>query len=127
MITLSEAARDQLDGYFADKDKTPIRVFLAGGCCGPKLSLALDEPRDGDETVEALGYTLLAEKELLTAAGQITIDAGEYGFSVESANQLGGGGGGGCGGGCGSGDSGAGAGGGCGATSGCGSDGCGCN
>lgn len=113
MITMSEAARDQLDGYFADKDKTPIRVFLAGGCCGPKLSLALDELRDGDETVTALGYTLLAEKELLAAAGQISIDAGEHGFSVESANPLEGGGGG-CGGGCG-------------ASSGCGSDGCGCS
>lgn len=117
MITLSEAARDQLDGYFADKEKSPLRIFLAGGCCGPKLSLALDEPRDGDESVETLGYTLLAEKALLAAAGKIAIDAGEYGFAVESENQLGGSGGG-CGGGCGSGDSGSG--GGCGASSGCG-------
>ncbi|MDQ7835747.1 MAG: IscA/HesB family protein [Humidesulfovibrio sp.] len=117
MITLSEAARDQLDGYFADKEKSPLRIFLAGGCCGPKLSLALDEPRDGDETVECLGYTLLAEKALLASAGKIAIDAGEYGFSVESENQLGGGSGG-CGsGGCGSGDSGGG----------CGSGGCGCS
>jgi iron-sulfur cluster assembly protein len=120
MITLSEAARDQLDGYFADKEKSPLRIFLAGGCCGPKLSLALDEPRDGDETVEALGYTLLAEKALLAAAGKIAIDAGEYGFSVESENQLGGGGGG-CGsGGCGGGESG-------GSSGGCGSGGCGCS
>jgi len=117
MITLSEAARDQLDGYFADKEKSPVRVFLAGGCCGPKLSLALDEPRDGDESVEVLGYTLLAEKTLLAAAGKIAIDASDYGFSVESENQLGGGSGG-CGsGGCGSGDSGGG----------CGSGGCGCS
>lgn len=118
MITLSENARDQLDGYFAGKDKSPLRVFLAGGCCGPKLSLALDEPRDGDETVESLGYTLLVEKELLAAAGGIAIDAGEYGFSVASENDLGAGGGG-CGSGCGS--SGASAGGGC------GSGGCGCS
>lgn len=122
MITLSEAARDQLDGYFAGKEKSPLRIFLAGGCCGPKLSLALDEPRDGDEAVESLGYTLLAEKALLAAAGEIVIDAGEYGFSVESENQLGGGSGGGCGsGGCGSG------GGESAGSGGCGSGGCGCS
>ncbi len=123
MITLSEAARDQLDGYFADKEKSPLRIFLAGGCCGPKLSLALDEPRGGDETVESLGYTLVVEKDLLDAAGKIAIDAGEYGFSVESENQLGGGGGS-CG--C-SGDSGGGCGTGSASGGGCGSGGCGCS
>jgi iron-sulfur cluster assembly protein len=115
MITLSDSAKAQLDGYFADKEKSPIRVFLAGGCCGPKLSLALDEAKDGDESFEASGYTLLAEKTLLAAAGAISIDMTEYGFSVDSENPMGGGGS--CGsGGCGSG--------------GCGSDessGCGCS
>lgn len=111
MITLSAAAKNQLDIYFADKEKSAIRVFVAGGCCGPKLSLALDEARDGDESVEAEGYTLVAEKTLLETAGAISIDMTEYGFSVDSENDLGGGGscgsGGGCGsGGCGSGDSG---------------------
>jgi len=121
MITLSDAAREQLDGYFADKEKAPLRIFLAGGCCGAKLSLALDEFRDGDESVESQGYTLLAEKSLLAAAGKVVIDAGEYGFSVESENQLEGAGSGGCGsGGCGSGDSG-------GSSGGCGSGGCGCS
>lgn len=111
MITLSDAAKSQLDGYFADKEKAPVRVFLAGGCCGPKLSLALDEPRDGDATFETGGYVLLAEKALLESAGAITIDMNEYGFSVDSQNPLGGGGScssGGCGGGCGSSDSGCG-------------------
>lgn len=31
MIDLTEAAKAQLDGYFADKEKSPIRVFLASG------------------------------------------------------------------------------------------------
>lgn len=110
MITLSDSAKAQLDGYFADKEKAPVRVFLAGGCCGPKLSLALDEVRDGDESVEAGGYTLIAEKTLLATSGKISIDVTEYGFSVDSENAVGGGGScgsGGCGsGGCGSGDSG---------------------
>lgn len=113
MISLSDSAKAQLDGYFADKEKSPIRVFLSGGCCGPKLSLALDEAKDGDESFEIGGYTLLAEKALLEAAGKVSIDMTEYGFSVDSENPLGGGGScssGGCGGGSG----------------GCGSGGCGC-
>jgi iron-sulfur cluster assembly protein len=31
MVELTEAAKTQLDGYFADKEKTPIRVFMASG------------------------------------------------------------------------------------------------
>jgi len=31
MIDLTEAAKTQLDGYFADKEKSAIRVFLASG------------------------------------------------------------------------------------------------
>jgi len=111
MISMSDAAKAQLDAYFEGKDKSPIRVFLSGGCCGPRLSLALDEARDGDQTFEAGGYTLLAEKTLLEASGAVSIDMNEYGFTVESENPLGEGGS--CGsGGCGSG--------------GCGSGGCGC-
>ncbi len=31
MVELTESARAQLDGYFADKDKTPIRIYLSSG------------------------------------------------------------------------------------------------
>jgi Fe-S cluster assembly iron-binding protein IscA len=31
MFTLTEAAKKQLDSYFADKDKSPIRVYLSSG------------------------------------------------------------------------------------------------
>jgi len=31
MFTLTEAAKKQLDQYFADKDKSPIRVYLSSG------------------------------------------------------------------------------------------------
>ncbi|MDP2849045.1 MAG: IscA/HesB family protein [Humidesulfovibrio sp.] len=116
MIALSETAKAQLDGYFADKEKSPIRIFLAGGCCGPKLSLALDEAREGDATVEAGGYILLAEKALLEQAGKISIDMTEYGFSVDSENAMGGGGSCGSGGGCGSGGCGSGESSGCGCS-----------
>ncbi len=31
MVELTESAKAQLDGYFADKEKSPLRVFLAAG------------------------------------------------------------------------------------------------
>jgi hypothetical protein len=31
MIELTDSAKSQLDGYFADKEKSPIRVFLSSG------------------------------------------------------------------------------------------------
>lgn len=31
MITLTESARKELDGYFADKEKSPVRIYMAAG------------------------------------------------------------------------------------------------
>lgn len=31
MFTLSESAYKELEAYFADKEKTPIRIYLAPG------------------------------------------------------------------------------------------------
>ncbi len=31
MIDVTDAAREQLDGYFADKEKSPIRIYLSSG------------------------------------------------------------------------------------------------
>ena len=103
MITVSESAHNELDAYFADKEKSPIRIFLApGGCSGPRLSLALDEPTDKDSVFEDNGLTFSVENSLLEQTGAIEIDLTAMGFSVQSANPLNGGGCSGCGGGCGS-------------------------
>lgn len=50
--------------------------------------MALDEPRDGDEVLEAKGFKFCVEKSLYEKAGDIKIDAGYMGFVVESANPL---------------------------------------
>jgi len=31
MVELTESAKTQLDGYFAGKDKSPIRIYLSSG------------------------------------------------------------------------------------------------
>ena len=94
MFTVSESAVKELDGFFAEKEKSPIRIYLApGGCSGPRLGLALDKPEDDDQVFDASGYTFCVNKELFAATGDISIDLSEMGFAVESAKQIGGGGG----------------------------------
>lgn len=106
MIKVTENAIKALDEHFTDKTPEPIRVYLAdGGCSGPRLSLALDEKRDGDASHEQGAHIFLISEELAAATGAVTIDMSEYGFTIDSENMVGGGGGCGCssGGGCGSG------------------------
>lgn len=46
MLTLTDAAQKELEGFFADREKATVRIYLApGGCSGPRLALALDEAR----------------------------------------------------------------------------------
>jgi len=60
------------------------------------LGLALDEPKASDQVFENNSLQFLVDTELLSTCGSITvdfIDAGmRSGFSVSSANPLGGGG-----------------------------------
>ncbi|HCF05217.1 MAG: HesB-like protein [Desulfomicrobiaceae bacterium] len=103
MFSLSSAAQRQLDQHFEGKDKEPIRVYLAAGCGGPRLGLALDEPKAGDATFEQGGYSFVMEQGLFDAAKPVEIDFNEqWGFVVKSSMQFPEGGGcSSCGGGCG--------------------------
>ena len=103
MFEVTENAFKELDAYFDGKEKSAIRVYLApGGCSGPRLALALDEPTDSDTTFDEKGYSFVINNDLFTAAKNIKVDFTYMGFSVESEIPLGGGGGcSGCGGGCG--------------------------
>lgn len=93
MLSVSENAVKELNEFFSDKEKSPIRIYLApGGCSGPRLALALDAPGDADQTFDEAGYNFCVEKDLLTQTGDISIDVNYMGFAVESANSMGGGG-----------------------------------
>ena len=83
MITLSENARKELEAYFADKERQTIRVYLApGGCSGPRLVLALDEPGDEDARFEQDGFAFCINKELLQQVKSVSIDLSYLGFTV---------------------------------------------
>jgi iron-sulfur cluster assembly protein len=56
------------------------------------LALALDEPKDTDDSFNVSGYTFVIDKDLMTQAESIKIDMTYMGFQVESNLQLGGGG-----------------------------------
>lgn len=89
MLTLTENARKELETFFTDKPKSPIRLYLApGGCSGPRLGLALDETREGDEVVEQDGFTFCTEKNLWTQIGGATIDLSYMGFTVDPTHPL---------------------------------------
>jgi len=93
MIDITPSAKEQIDNYFQDKELSPIRIYLAGGCGGPRLALALDEPTDADEVVENNGHKFIMEKELYQKASPLTVDLTPMGFVVRSELELGGGGG----------------------------------
>lgn len=106
MFELSEDAKKELDAYFEGKEPGTIRIFLApGGCSGPSLRLALDEPGEGDATQELDGYNFCIERGLLDQTGGGQIEVGPMGFIINPVNplpEMAGGGCGGCCGGCGS-------------------------
>ena len=92
MIEVTDAACKELDAYFAGKEKEPIRICLTpGGCSGPRLGLALNAPGDADEVFVEKEYVFCINKELLNLLKSITLDVSDQGFSISSAEGLGGG------------------------------------
>lgn len=101
MFTLTDDARKSLDAHFQDRELASIRIYLApGGCSGPLLALAMDEPSDEDTVLTAEPYSFCINKDLLDKTGALTVDIQCHGFVIESENPIGGGGCGSCGGGC---------------------------
>lgn len=91
MFSITKDALTELDTYFEDKEKQPIRVFLAtGGCSGPRLAMSIDETTDAetDSIFEENGYTFCVKKDLLTAVKAISIDSNEMGFTIESKEPI---------------------------------------
>ena len=104
MLTLTDAAQKELEGFFADREKATVRIYLApGGCSGPRLALALDEPTPEDKVFEQDGFTFCIAGDLLETVGGVSIDLTYMGFSVEPEIPLANTGGSSCGGSCSSG------------------------
>lgn len=84
MLTVSEDARKELEAYFDGKEKKTIRIFLApGGCSGPRLALALDEPGESDDIMEEAGFRFCIDKELLDQVKGVSIGISYMGFTLD--------------------------------------------
>lgn len=89
MFTVTDAAKKQLDSFFSDKPKAAIRIYLSeGGCAGPRLALAMDELKDGDDSFDVEGYTFLVESDLMAKAKPLTVDLSYMGFQILSSLEL---------------------------------------
>lgn len=92
MFELTASAREELDAFFENKEKSPIRIYLApGGCSGPRLALALDTPNAQDRVFDDDDYSFCVNGELFDAAKSLKVDFTDMGFFVQSEMQLGGG------------------------------------
>lgn len=107
MITITDAAKKEFLSFFSSNPdaKKSVRIFVApGGCCGPVLSMALDEASGDDETEEIEGVTFCMTKDLFAKTGAATIDLGPMGFQITTEHPFAEAGGEGgcssCGGGC---------------------------
>jgi iron-sulfur cluster assembly protein len=98
MFEVTESAVENLKAYLSQNNiDSAVRVALMqGGWAGPSLGLALDESKENDEIFKEDELTFLVEQNLLNTCGSIKIDfidAGyRSGFSITSANPIGGGG-----------------------------------
>ncbi|WP_028574674.1 IscA/HesB family protein [Desulfonatronovibrio hydrogenovorans] len=88
MIDLTDSAKDQLVKYFENNEPSPIRVYLAAGCGGPRLALALDEKKDNDAFADVKGFQFLVDKALLETVSPIEIDHTESGFIINSSLKV---------------------------------------
>jgi len=86
MITVTEAALDEIRAYFNGKQITPIRVFLNNcGCGGPSLAMALDERKDSDHSETIGGFHFIVDKAFWDQVQPIDIDFGPKGFKLGCA------------------------------------------
>ncbi|MGE4505715.1 MAG: IscA/HesB family protein [Desulfovibrionaceae bacterium] len=88
MIDLTDAAKEKLGEYFDGKEVEPIRIYLAMGCGGPQLALALDSAKDTDEVAEVGGFKLVVDKKLYDEGKPFVVDAGPMGFTVQADLEM---------------------------------------
>lgn len=89
MLELTKCAQTELEAYFEERgERSTMRVFLGSGCAGAKLSLALDEATEADDTFEHGGFTFVVSKDLLETTGNLSIDFNSMGFEINAEKPM---------------------------------------
>lgn len=91
MFSVTDPAVQAVADFFKTQDVKPIRIFVAQGCGGQQLSMALDEVKSSDSVHEANGYQFIMDKDLLTQAQPVEVDFAGMGFKISSNLKLEGG------------------------------------
>ncbi len=89
MISVTRKAREQVKNYFNDKKVQPIRIFIAKGCGGSRLAMALDELKETDSVFTYDGVDYIMETSLLDRARPVEVDFLNTGFKLNSKLELG--------------------------------------
>ena len=76
MLKITEKASEMVKDFLKDRDDIQaIRIMLSqGGCSGPALGMAVDEPRDNDQEFDDRGIKFVVEKSLYERAKPIKVD-----------------------------------------------------
>ena len=96
MFQVTEKANEMIKDHLKDQEELPsIRVFLnPGGWGGPSLGMALDEPKEDDDTFDNDGLTFVMNSQLFQDVKPVTIDYVTSpmgaGFRISSNMALGG-------------------------------------
>lgn len=81
MLTLTDKARERFKKIIKEQgyESYGIRIFTAGaGCCGPSLALDMvEQPIDGDVTIEKDGLKVFIEKDASVTLAEASLDFSE--------------------------------------------------
>ena len=89
MLEVTKSATGKIAEYLKDRKITPIRIFLnAEGWGGPSLAMALDEPKDNDNTFDIDGLKFIIDKNLMKEAAPIKVDFSGFGFQFDCGMDL---------------------------------------
>jgi len=91
MIDVTDAAVEAVAEYFKTLSPKPIRIFIAQGCGGQQLAMALDEISPSDAAHQAGGFEFIMDRALLDQARPVRVDYADMGFIISSSLELGGG------------------------------------
>ncbi len=91
MIHVTQTAQEQVKAYFNGKDVQPVRIFVAKGCGGSQLAMALDKKNETDSVFTYDGIEYIMETSLLNEARPVEVDYSGAGFKLNSNLDLGGG------------------------------------
>lgn len=86
MITVTQKAARVVADYFADREKSPIRIFVRLGGCGIRtFGVSLEEAKKSDAVFDIGGYQYIINKKLLQMVQPIRFDSDGIGFRLSGS------------------------------------------